>query len=101
MIPYEDVQTLRTLQDMADRAQHIVEDPGTEWLTIDEAKAAIAGIRIAQIRKERGMTQAQLGKLVGMPQSQISRLEKNPDASSLRQIRKIAKALGVSPKELL
>lgn len=39
--------------------------------------------------------------MVGMPQSQISRLEKNPDASSLRLIRKIAKALNVPAAELV
>ncbi|MFX4303441.1 helix-turn-helix domain-containing protein [Alicyclobacillus tolerans] len=56
--------------------------------------------RIAQLRKERGMTQAQLAKLAGVSTSAIAMYETNrrqPDEQILQQL---SSALQVSPEEL-
>ena len=44
---------------------------------------------------------AQLAAKVKMPQSQISRIERNPDRTTVRTLKKIAKALGVDVRYLL
>ena len=55
----------------------------------------LAGRRIAEARKAKGMTQKQLGVKLNIPQSQVSRTERNPDHATLRTLKKIARALGV------
>jgi DNA-binding XRE family transcriptional regulator len=82
-------------------AEAILDDPEMEWYDLEDVVAKWNVEKLVKARKARGLTQAQLGKRVGMPQSQISRLERNPDASSLRLIKKIAKALKVPPGDLV
>lgn len=87
--------------EIARKADEILRSPDTEWFELEDARAMLAGQKIAEARKAKRLTQAQLGKLVGMPQSQVSRLEKNPDASSMKLIKKVAKALGVPASKLI
>lgn len=100
MIPIEDYEKL-FLQQIARSAAPMLNDPDYEWFEFDDVRAMFAGQKIAAARKAKALTQAKLGKLVGMPQSQISRLEKNPDASSMKLIKKVAKALGVPASKLI
>lgn len=94
VIPYDDYVRLIALQ-AAREGERILDDPATEWIDAEDAQAMIAANEIADARKSKGLSQSQLGKMLGLPQSQISRVERNPDASSLRLIKRIAKALGV------
>jgi DNA-binding XRE family transcriptional regulator len=100
VIPYEDYVQLIALQ-AAREGEAILANPNTEWLDADEVFASFAAQGIARVRKARGLTQKQLGEKLGIPQSQVSRLEKNPDASSMRLIKRVAKALGVSVHDLM
>ena len=59
------------------------------------------GNNIKRIREKKGMTQGDIYRANGMDRGYISRVEsglKNPTISNLE---KIAKALGVTPDELL
>ena len=59
------------------------------------------GKNINRIRDQKGMTQGDICRATGMDRGYISRVEsgfKNPTISNLE---KIAKALGVTPDELL
>ena len=80
---------------MAHRAERALDDPKVKAYDADELFAEFAARKIAEARKRKGLSQRELGEKLGLPQSQISRLERNPDASSLRLIKRIAKALGV------
>jgi len=42
-----------------------------------------------------------LGRKLGIPQSQISRIERNPDHTTIRTLRRIAKALQVDIRALI
>lgn len=58
------------------------------------------GMRIAEIRKARGLSQTELAEMVGVEQPTISRLEKGNDSVTLRLVRQVAKALGVEVSDL-
>lgn len=53
------------------------------------------GQRIAELRKEKGITQVQLAQKTGMQQSVISRIESGKHAISVVVLAKIAKSLNV------
>lgn len=61
----------------------------------------LAGEEIAKARKAAGLTQTQLGARLGIPQSMISRVERNPDRTTLRTLKRIAKALKVDVRALI
>jgi DNA-binding XRE family transcriptional regulator len=85
-------------------AQEIVkelDDPNAEWVDADDVFAQLAAANVVKVRKAKGLTQKQLGDLLGVPQSQISRIERNPDSTSMRTMKRVAKALGVSVQQLL
>lgn len=56
---------------------------------------------IAQLRRERGMTQADLAKRVGCGQSQIASWETGLRAPKIRSLRKVAAALECDLNDLL
>ncbi len=58
------------------------------------------GGRIKALRKEKGMNQEQLAKASGLPQSHISRLENGQHSPSHKTISALAKALGVTTRDL-
>ena len=58
--------------------------------------------RIKNMRIEKGYTQTQLAKLIGVKdKSTISKIESAGNEVSLKDIKRIADALGVSPKYFL
>lgn len=58
------------------------------------------GKRLGNLRKEKGLTQEQLSEKVGVSVEFISYLERGIHGPSFHTLDKIAKALGVSVKEL-
>ena len=85
-------------------AQHLteqLEDPKTEWVKAENAALEIAGTWIAKARKQAGLTQKQLAARLRVPQSQISRIEKHPERSTVKTMKRIAKALGIDIATLM
>jgi HTH-type transcriptional regulator / antitoxin HipB len=78
-----------------------LDDPNTEYIDAWEAGRRLAADRIINARKAAGLTQKQLGDKLGLPQSQISRIERSPDHTTVRTMKKIAKALGVDVSALV
>ncbi|MGE5444570.1 MAG: helix-turn-helix transcriptional regulator [Ignavibacteriales bacterium] len=59
------------------------------------------GEKIKKAREARGLTQEQLAKLLDKKQPYIARLESGKYNPRLDILRKIAKVLGVEPKDLI
>ena len=53
------------------------------------------GARIAELRRERGMSQAQLAEATGLKQPNIARIEAGKYSTTLDLLTTIADALGV------
>ena len=87
--------------DMIETAIRRLDDPQDQWVDAGQAAMELAGQRIAQARKAAGLTQKQLGDKLKLPQSQISRIERNPDHTTVRTLKRIARALGVDVAALL
>jgi ribosome-binding protein aMBF1 (putative translation factor) len=81
--------------DMARQAVATLQDPRAKWMDFDECKLRIAVSKLAAARKAKKLTQSQLATKLGMPQSQLSRIERNPDQTTVRTLKRIAKALGI------
>jgi len=69
--------------------------------TIESPDSQELGKRIAAIRKRRGITQAQLARLIGIGQTLISSYEVGRITLSAEMLFRLAKALNVSPNEIL
>ncbi len=100
MLPEEDYERLMEIVEAHELVAKL-EDPKTEWIDFDDYKLQLAGSKIAEARKARKLTQTQLAKKLGVPQSQISRIERHPDQTTVRTLKRIAKALGVDVKMLV
>jgi transcriptional regulator with XRE-family HTH domain len=61
----------------------------------------IDGERLRSLRKERLLTQVELSKMSSVAQDSISSLETGKREAHPGTIRKLAKALGVEPTELM
>lgn len=59
------------------------------------------GNRIRKIRKEKGLSQEELGFQSGLHRTYIGAIERAEQNVSIDNIHKIAKALKVTPKDLL
>jgi HTH-type transcriptional regulator / antitoxin HipB len=94
LVPIDEYERLMDTM-MIQSAIRKLKDPDTQWIDADQMAIEIAGERIVKARKAAGLTQKQLGEKLGVPQSQISRIERNPDHTTVRTMKKIAKALGV------
>lgn len=57
-------------------------------------------MRLAEIRKKRGLTQVELADMAGCEQATVSRVENGSEAVTLRQLRQLADALGVTLADL-
>ncbi len=79
----------------------IENDEQVEWIDADDLGLELAGEAIARARIAKGLTQKQLGERLGLPQSQISRIERNPDRTTVRTMKRIARALGVDVGALI
>ncbi|MHC4442782.1 MAG: helix-turn-helix domain-containing protein [Planctomycetota bacterium] len=100
IVPVDEYEDL-VKASMVDSAIAKLEDKKSKWIDADRLGLELAGQRIAQARKAKGWTQIQLGKKLKLPQSQISRIERNPDHTTIRTLKKIAKALGVDVSALV
>lgn len=59
------------------------------------------GERLRTIRRERGMTQSELAEAIGTHFTSISQIERGLRGLTIQQLVKLARALGVSPNEVL
>ena len=95
LVPLEEFERLREAAEVRELTAEL-QDPNVKWVDADELALQVAGNRIAAARKAKGLTQKQLGKQLGLPQSQISRIERNPDSTTVRTLKRIARALRVN-----
>jgi len=86
---------------MIENAITKLDNDGTEWVDADGLGLQIAAERIANARKAAGLTQKQLGDKLKLPQSQISRIERKPDHTTVKTLKRIARALGVDVRSLV
>jgi len=63
--------------------------------------SAVLGVVLAQLRKEKNLTQEQIGKASGIGPTTWSRIEKGVSTLSMEQLRAAAKALDVAPALIL
>lgn len=66
-----------------------------------KVKPKTLGEKIKYFRKQRNLFQVELADLVGVSTGYIGSIEQGVRSPSLRILSKIAKALKVSPKDLL
>jgi ribosome-binding protein aMBF1 (putative translation factor) len=59
------------------------------------------GVRVMRARKKVGLRQSDLAKLVGVRQGMISRYESGASLPNIRMAKKIAEALGTTPRKLV
>jgi transcriptional regulator with XRE-family HTH domain len=59
------------------------------------------GERLRKLRERKLMTQEELGEAADVSRDQVSRIERNEVDPRFSTIRKLAKALGVEPEELI
>lgn len=100
VVPIENYERL-VKSEMALHCLRKAEDDDAGWVNADDFAIELATESVVKARKTAGLTQVQLAKKLKMPQSQISRIERNPDRTTVRTLKKIAKALGVDVRALL
>ena len=57
--------------------------------------------KLKALRQERMLSQRDLAKAIGSVQAVVSELERGKRRAQPRTVRKLAKALGVEPKEIV
>ena len=100
LLPVEEYERLLEVCALANAIADI-DNPDVKWVSAKQAGLQLAGLEISDARKAAGLTQKQLGEKLGLPQSQISRIERSPDHTTVRTMKKIAKALGVNVSALI
>jgi len=100
LVPIDEYDRLLATE-MARDAVKKLQDKSVKWIDARDFALQLAGERIAKARKAAGLTQKQLAARLKVPQSQISRIERNPDRTTVRTLKRIAKALGVDVRALL
>ena len=100
LIPIDEYEQLVKDALISDAVNQI-QQSDDDFVDADELALELASGRIAQARKAKGMTQKQLGNKLKLPQSQISRIERNADRSTVRTLKRVARALGVDVGSLL
>ena len=100
IIPIEEYERMIEAVEAQELKQQL-NDQKTEWVSAEDAALEIAGTWIARARKKAGLTQKQLATRLRVPQSQISRIEKNPERSTIRTMKRIARALRIDLATLL
>lgn len=100
LVPVEEYEELIKTR-MVNRAIAQIESGDNDFVDADEFALELAAERIAKARKAKGLTQKQLGEKLNLPQSQISRIERNPDRTTVRTLKRIARALGVDVSSLV
>jgi transcriptional regulator with XRE-family HTH domain len=61
----------------------------------------VDGARLRQLRQERALSLRELGEITGIAFDTINKLELGKQDAQPRTIRKLAKAFGVEPRELM
>ena len=100
LVPVDEYEKL-IKADMVAGAIAKLDDPASQYVDADDFALELAAERIAKARKAKGLTQKQLGDKLRLPQSQISRIERNPDRTTVRTLKRIARALGVDVSALV
>lgn len=100
LVPLDEYERL-VKRSMVHSAVAKLESGDDDWVDADELGIELAGAKLVAARKAAGLTQKQLGEKLSLPQSQISRIERNPDRTTVRTLKRIAKALGVDVAALL
>ena len=59
------------------------------------------GFNIRRMREERGLSQEKLGALAGLHRAYIGQVERGEKSIGLKNLEKVAKALGLNTKDLL
>ncbi len=59
------------------------------------------GDRLKDVRVRRAMTQEELAEKAGVGKNTVNRIERNLTEPHMSTLRKLAKALGVEPEELV
>ena len=73
-----------------------------EWINFPMSNEIIKfGKKLKEVRQKKNLSQGDVARILGVHRTYISGLERGRRNPSLLTIRKVAKALGVSPKELL
>lgn len=67
----------------------------------EETFIANLGIHIRQLREKKNMSQQDLANDCGIPKTQIGRIERAEINTTVKNLVKIANALGVEPYELM
>lgn len=62
---------------------------------------ALLGKRLAELRKQKKLTQEKLAEKTGLANNYISNIENNRSIPSLETLVKLCDALGVTPNEIL
>jgi len=100
MVPIDEYERLIMEEGFAE-AERAMSDPNSKWIDYDDYLAQTAVKRLVAARKSKGITQQELANRLGLAQTQISRIEKNPDRTTLRTLKRIAKALRVDVRDLI
>ena len=100
LVPLEEYEGL-VKASMVERAVAQIEGGNEDLVDADQVALELAAERVARARKAAGLTQKQLGAKLKLPQSQISRIERNPDHTTLRTLKRVARALGVDVRALV
>ena len=100
MVPIDHYEKL-VKADMVESAIAKLDRGDAEFVDADEFALALAATRIARARKAAGLTQKQLGDKLKLPQSQISRIERNPDHTTVKTLKRVARGLGVDIRALV
>jgi len=101
IVPLAEYEKLVKASMVASAIQKLENTPEEAWIDADDFALELAADSIAQARKAAGLTQKQLGDKLRFPQSQISRIERNPDRTTVRTMKRIARALGVDIRALV
>ncbi len=100
LLPIEEYDRLM-LADMVQSVLSKMDDPDDQFVDAEVVALEFAAEKIVAARKAAGLTQKQLGAKLKIPQSQISRIERNPDRTTVRTLKRIAKALKVDVSALV
>ncbi len=95
VVPVDEYERLIKAEMALHAIAQIENEKDEDFIDADDFAIELATESVVKARKAAGLTQAQLAKKLGMPQSQISRIERNPDRTTVRTLKKIAKALRV------
>lgn len=100
MVPVDEYEKL-IKADMVKHAVMQIDSKEDDFVDANDVALQIAGDRISRARKNAGLTQLQLAKKLRIPQSQISRIERNPNHTTIRTLKRVAKALNVDVRSLV